>query len=68
LHNRFDGLIQCEQRQLYVGVEDPSIMVLLEPGTAKVAHSLWLWGDLSQLLLACGRNAISIPVYRQIMP
>ena len=32
LHNRFDGLIKCETRQLYVGEEDPSVMVLLEPG------------------------------------
>ena len=32
LHSRFEGLMHCEPRQLFVGEEDPSVMVLLDPG------------------------------------
>jgi len=56
LHKRFEGLIRCEPRQLYVGADDPSVMVLLEPGlpiTPTVEQNLEgakFWGEVMSVV------------------
>jgi hypothetical protein len=63
LHKRFPSLLKLEQRQLWVGVEDASILVLDDPKlerTPTVQGNLEgtkLWGMVDSLV-AVDRNAM----------